>query len=187
MKKILSAVVVGASLIGASGLAHADYTFSGTGASGTLVAASETWSFNYDGGAAATSYLNDWGSPGVGAGEVAYGEASPAYGMIITFAGGGPIDTPSIAIGNSAACAGDTAGGTTACNGVSNDIWEAFQTAPDTIEFLAQNSSFALNQGDDYFVNIFFDGNTPTSFQGAWLSSFNPNPTGVPEPASLAL
>lgn len=190
MKRLLLVTVLGFGVVASSSVirAHADYAFSGSGNSGTLVSSSEKWSFNYDGGAARTGYLNDWGSPGVGAGEVAYGESSPAYGMILTFTGGGPIDVPSITIGNGAACAGLTKGGTTLCNASSgDDIWEAFATGPDTIEFLAQNATYDLSQGSRYFVNIFFDGNTPTAFTGSWVTSFTPNPTPVPEPGSLAL
>lgn len=167
------------------GTAHADYTFSGSGSSGTLVGPDETWTFNFDGGAPDTGYLNDWGSPGVDAGITAYDETMPAFGFAITFAGGGTVDAPSIAIGNASACAGTTSGGTTFCNTDTGDIWEAFQTGPDTIEFLAQDPSFYMTQSQDYFVNIFFDGATPTSFTGAWLTSFTPSPT--PEPASLLL
>jgi hypothetical protein len=166
------------------GTAHADYTFSGSGSSGTLVGASETWLFNADGG----TLSNDWGSPGVGASTVAYGESQNAYGFTITFTGGGPVDAASIATGNGAACVGSTYGGTTFCTiGGTDDIWEAFQTGPDSMEFLAQSPTFYLTQGQDYFVNIFFDGDTPTSFTGAWLTSFTPTPSTTPEPASLLL
>ncbi|MGH9919988.1 MAG: PEP-CTERM sorting domain-containing protein [Nitrososphaerales archaeon] len=185
MKKIYlsaCAIICAGALVGT---AHADYTFTGSGSSGTLVGSTETWLFNNDGGASSTGYLNDWGSPGVSAGTTAYGETDPAYGFTITFDGGGTVDAPSIATGNGAGCAGDTTGGTTFCTISPTDIWEAFQTGPDTIEFLAQNSSYDLTTGQDYFVNIFFDGDTPTSFTGAWLTSFQPSPT--PEPGSLLL
>lgn len=182
---LLAAAAIGAVLFAAAPAAQADYLFSGSGASGTLVGASETWSFNADGGASA--FLNNWGSPGVGAGTVAYGQSSPAYGMIITFDGGGPINAASIATGNAADCAGSTTGGTTFCTLSPTDIWVAFQSAPDTIQFLAQDSSFFLSQSQAYFVNIFFDGDTPSSFSGKWLTEFTPDPVGVPEPASMAL
>ena len=165
-----------------AGIARADYSFSGTGTSGILVSPSETWIFDYDGS-------TDWGSPGVGAGVTSYGEAMPAFGFDITFTGGGPIDTASIAIGNASACVGSTNGGTTFCNiSDGDDIFEAIQTGPDSIDFLAQNPSFYLVQGGDYFVNIFFDGATPTGFTGAWITSFSPTPGGAtPEPSSLIL
>jgi hypothetical protein len=167
------------------GTARADYLFSGSGSSGTLVGSSETWTFNFDGGAPVTGYLNDWGSPGVGAGVDTYGETAPAFGFQITFSGGGTVDPASIAIGNGADCIGSTGGGTTFCNTFSDDIWQAFQTGPDSISFLAQDASFDMVQGQQYFVNIFFDGDTPTSFTGSWITSFTPNPT--PEPSSLLL
>ncbi|HLI76795.1 MAG TPA: PEP-CTERM sorting domain-containing protein [Acidobacteriaceae bacterium] len=179
---ILSAVLPAA--------ARADYMFSGSGTSGTLVSSSETWQFNHDGGAAATGYLNDWGSPGVSAGITTYGEPMAAYGFEITFSGGGTVDAASIATGNASACAGTTTGGTTFCNiSTGDDIWEAFQVGPDSIDFLAQNATFNLAQNDQYFVNIFFDGATPTSFTGSWLTSFTPTPPSsvTPEPSSLLL
>ncbi len=176
------AVVIAAT---AAAPARADYLFSGTGAGpGTLVGPDETWTYNFDhqfGGV-----QNDWGSPGVSAGITAYDESQPAFGMTITFAGGGTLDSASISVGNGANCQGTTTGGTTFCTISPTDIWEAFQTGPDSIEFLAQNSSFYLSQGQDYFVNLFFAGATPTSFTGAWLTSFQPAPS-VPEPATLSL
>lgn len=152
-----------------------------------LSASSETWLFNADGGAVSTGYLNDWGSPGVGAGEVPSGEAVNVYGMQITFTGGGPIDAASIAIGNSANCLGSTTGGTTFCTG-SDDIWVATLAGADSINFLAQSAAFDLTPGEFYFVNIFFDGATPTAFSGDWLTTFTPTIGGsTPEPAAIGL
>lgn len=167
--------------------AYADYLFSGAGSSGSLVSAGETWSFNADGGAAATGYLNNWGSPGVGASLATYGESTPALGMSLSFSGGGTIDPAAITIGNSASCVGSTSGGTTFCVSPfdSTSLWKAFQTGPSSIEFLAQSAATTLSSGQTYFVNVFFDGNTPTNFTGSWLTSFTPSP--VPEPPTLAL
>jgi hypothetical protein len=167
--------------------ARADISFSGSGSSGVLSAPSETWSFNSDGGAATTGYLNDWGSPGVGAGVVPSGESVDVYGMEITFTGGGTIDAASIATGNGAGCVGSTYGGTTFCTISPTDIWEATLVGPDSIDFLAQNASYYLTPGQEYFVNIFFDGATPTSFTGEWLTEYSPTPTVTPEPSSLYL
>lgn len=180
--------VVGMLAIAAAPLAHADYVFSGSGTSGNLVGSAESWIFNADGGAATTGYLDNWGSPGVGAGTTTYSGADSAYGMSITFTGA-TIDANSISVGNGAACAGSTAGGTTFCSISPTNIWVAFLTTPDTIEFRAQNASFYLSQGQSYFVNIFFDGSAPTSFTGRWLTEFSPdpNPVSVPEPGALAM
>jgi PEP-CTERM motif len=165
--------------------ARADIAFSGSGSSGTLSAPSELWTWNYDGGAAVTGYLNNWGSPGVGAGVVASGETVPVYGMEVTFSGGGAIDPASILIGNGADCVGSTGGGTTFCTiGSPNDIWMASLSGPDTIDFLAQSPTFFLQPGQDYFVNVFFDGATPTSFTGRWFTQYTPT---VPEPGTLSL
>jgi hypothetical protein len=189
--KLRMTLLAGASVMGlASGListAHADYAFSGSGASGTFTGqASELFNFNYDGGASSALGLNDWGSPGVSAGITPYNEAQPAFGFDITFTGGGTIDPGSITTGNGAGCVGSTYGGTTFCTeGSAIDIWQAILVSPDTIDFLAQSSTFFITTGENYFVNIFFDGATPTAFTGAWLTSFSPTPT--PLPAALPL
>lgn len=183
---LLAPVVVALFAFGAAPMAHADYVFSGSGTSGTLNGGSEAWVFNFDGGAAQTGYLDNWGSPGVGAGTTAYSRLDAAFGMSITF-NGGTINANSIAIGNGASCAGSTAGGTTFCTIAPNDVWEAFLTAPDTIEFRAQDPSFFLQSQQKYFVNVFFDGAAPTSFTGRWLTQFAPDPTAVPEPGTSAM
>lgn len=171
-----------------AGTAVADSTFSGSGSSGTLASSTETWQFNADGGAAKTGYLNNWGSPGVGESVAAYGESSPAYGLMLTFSGGGAINAASISLGTAAGCTGNTSGDTTFCSVSPTTIWQAFQTGPDTIDFLAQSPSFDLTQGQYYFVNVFFNGATPTSFTGAWLTNFTPTPpSSTPEPSSILL
>lgn len=181
--KFLGLAVCGFVLAGSLiGTAHADTVFSGSGSSGTLASASEFWIFSNDG-------ASDWGSPGIGAGESVYGEAAPAYGFQISFTGGGSIDPSSIAIGNTSACAGSSGGGTTFCT-QDSDIWEATLTDPDTISFLAQDPAFNIAQNDFYFVNVFFDGATPTAFTGKWLTEFTPVPpvtSDVPEPSTFLL
>ena len=183
------------SFVLASGLAlaspaYADTFFSGSGTSGTLASSGESWSINADGGATATGYLNNWGSPGVDAGLATYGESTPALGFLITFAGGGPIDTGSVTLGNSSGCSGTTTGGTAFCNfGLSPAVgWTAFVIGPDSIDFLAQDPGFYIEQGAAYFANIFFDGSAPTSFSGEWLTQYAPTPADItPEPNSLFL
>lgn len=169
-------LTLGGLLFAGTGIAYGDIIISGTGSSGNLDAAGGPWSFNADGGVAVTDYLNDWGSPGVGASVTPYADTTTAFGMEITFTGGGTLDAAAVGIGNSAGCVGSTSGGTTFCTLSPTDIWEAFITGPDTIEFLAQDPSFDLLSGQNYFVNIFFDGATPTGFTGAWLTSFDPTP-----------
>ena len=178
------AALVAVAAFGSAGAAHADYAFSGSGPSGTLVAPSETWAFNFHGGAAGGGGLNNWGSPGVGEGIVPYGEAMAAYGMTLTFTGGGTINAASVLTGNAAACSGGSGGGTTFCTIAPKDIWFATITGPSSISFIAQNPSFYLSTGQKYFVNVFFDGATPTDFTGAWLTTFS---GGVPEPSTWAL
>lgn len=179
---VLIALVAAASSVAA----RADITFSGTGSGGSLSSPSETWSFNFDGGAGNTGYLNNWGSPGVGAGIVPSGETVNVYGMDLTFTGGGPIDISSVAIGNAANCAGSTSGGTTFCTITPTDIWQATLLGPDSIEFTAQNPTYFLTPGQEYFTNVFFDGSTPTSFTGDWLTTYSPV-SDTPEPSSLIL
>jgi hypothetical protein len=187
-KRTLQAAVLLVSLgVGLTRSAKADIPFSGSGAAGSLSdPGAEPFSFNFDGGAAETDYLNDWGSPGVAAGVTPYNNSQAAYGMDITFSGGGTVDADSITVGNGAGCEGDTGGGTTFCTISPTDIWEAIQVGPDSIDFLAQNASFDLTDGQEYFVNIFFDGATPTSFTGEWLTEYSPTPTTTtPEPTTI--
>jgi hypothetical protein len=185
----LAPVVIGLFALAATPAAHANYVFSGTGTSGNLDGSSEPWVINADGGSMETGYLDNWGSPGVGYSITAYSRADAAYGMSITFSGGGTINDNSIAIGNGANCAGSTAGGSTFCTFSPNDFWVAFLTSPSTIEFRAQDPSFYLSNGQNYFVNIFFDGAAPTSFSGKWLTEFAPDPgtVPVPEPAAIGM
>jgi len=161
--------------------ANADFAFSGSGASGYLnpVGPAEPWHYGY-----ADGTPGGWGSPGVSYGITPYSRSVAAYGMDVTFTGAAPITAGSIAIGNAANCAGSSGGGTTFCTISPTDIWIATQIGTDTVDFRAQNSSFYISPGQDYFVNVLFSGSPGTSFSGAWLTEFAPN---VPEPASMLL
>lgn len=165
-----------------AGLASADTAFTvgaGTGspACGTLSSpGAEGFCWNYEGG-------STWGSPGVGDSVTPYSEAMTAFGMDITFTGGGTIDAASVATGNASNCGGGSGGGTTFCTEGPQDIWQATIVGPDTIDFIAQDPTFYLTAGQDYFVNIFFDGDTPTGANGEWLTEFS----GAPEPGTLAM
>ena len=172
--------------LGIAAPAYADYAFSGAGTSGNLGNALETWSFNFDGGVGATGLANNWGSPGVGAGTGTYSNADTAFGFDITFNGGSGFLGGSINTGNGAGCAGSTRGGTTFCTISPINIWIAKQIDDYTITFRAQDATYFLSNGQDYFVNIFFAGDTPSSFTGKWITSFSPT-TSVPEPSTLAL
>ncbi len=176
---------VGAAVVGLTGVlsapASANFMFSGSGASGNFVGeASEPWIFNAD------IPFDNWGSPGVGAGTTPYLEAEAAYGMDITFFGVGPIDRESIEVGNSSNCIGASGGGTTFCNEPfgADGIWQAFLTGPNSISFRAQNEGQILETGEFYFVNVLFseEGADPDgfSFEGVWLTEFDPNPAPVP-------
>lgn len=176
----LAAVAAGAMM---AAPAQADYLFSGAGASGNLFPGVEPWSFNFN----TSGGINNWGSPGVGAGTTTYSHDAPAFGFDITFEGGGTILPGSIEIGNSAGCQGSTSGGTTFCTIGPQNIWIATQVGPSSIAFRAQDDSFDLVEGQPYFVNIMFEGETPTSFTGRWVTTFSPDPVTVPEPGSLAL
>lgn len=171
-----------------AGTASADIAFSGSANSGTLASATETWQFNANGGATTPGNLNNWGSPGVGLSVATYGEATPAYGLSLTFSGGSAIDVATLLAGNTTACVGSTSGETTFCSVSPTTLWKAFQTGPDTIDFLAQSLTADLTSGQQYFVNVFFNGATPSSFTGAWLTSFSTNPpASAPEPSSMLL
>ena len=191
MRVFRDALLKGAALsallaVGVTGHANANYAFSGSGSSGYLdpTVSGEPWHIP------AYSGSPGWGSPGISYGITPYTQSMPAYGMDITFTGGGIITPGSITIGNGAACAGDTTGGTTFCTISPTDIWEAFQIGPDSVDFLAQNASYDITTGQNYFVNVLFTGASPTGFTGEWLTSFSPTPPtppSVPEPASLLL
>jgi PEP-CTERM motif len=171
--------------VGITGHANANYAFSGSGSSGYLdpAVSGEPWHIP------ALSGGLGWGSPGISYGITSYTQSKPAYGMDVTFTStsGGVITPGSITIGNGADCHGDTSGGTTFCTISPTDIWEAFQTGPDSVDFLAQNPSYDITTGEDYFVNVLFSTASPVSFTGEWLTSFSPKPPSVPEPASLLL
>ena len=184
---ILAPALIGMFALVAAPAAHADYVFSGSGTSGQLDGSSESWTINADGGAASTGYLDNWGSPGVGSGTAGYSQADQAYGMSLTFSGGGAINANAITVGNGASCSGSTGGGSTFCTISPTDIWEAFLVNPYTIEFRAQDPNFFLSQGQSYFVNVFFDGSAPTSFTGKWLTQFSPGPGTVPVPEPEAI
>lgn len=185
MKSLSKTVATAVAMMVLSAPAHADYIFSAIGSSGNFTGqASEPYIFNADGGQAVTGYLDNWGSPGVGAGVTAYLEADQAYGLLLTFSGAS-INAASITIGNGAGCAGSTSGGTTFCTLSPTDIWTASLNGTDSIAFLAQDPSFYLTNGQNYFVNVFFDGSAPRTVSGTWLTSFTP--TLVPEPITLSV
>ena len=167
-----------AALAAASFAAHADYFFSGSGTSGFLAPPTgEPWSVNFTG-------ANNWGSPGVGAGVTAYTRADAAFGFDISFEGA-TISQSTIDLGNASNCAGTTTGGTTFCTLGPLNIWVATLLDDHTIAFRAQDPTFFITLGQQYFVNVLFEGSAPRSFTGRWLTEFSPR--AVPEPSVLAL
>jgi hypothetical protein len=175
---IIAAAAYGAVLLMLTTPAWADFIFSGSGGSGTLISGSETWLFN---GAPSFGTGLNWGSPGFGVGHATtYGESTPAIGFTIAFdTGGTDIINPSP---GSATC--PTGGiGTIFCagsgGGPPTTQWTASSPSAGSIEFLAPGGT-SLRMGQFYFVQIFFNSEGSENFNGAWL-------TGVPEPGSLAL
>lgn len=153
--------------------AHAGtVTFSGSGSSGTTS------------GGAAMPFAEDidgtisWGIPGVDLGITTSPFGSPVDSFDLVFTGSGGIDSASITLGNSSGCAGGDTGGTTFCTVASSTPWTATLVSADEIQFTA-NPGNLLEPGEDFFVNVFFDGNAPTSFTGT--------ATTVPEPATWGL
>jgi hypothetical protein len=189
--RIKALVSVGTVLFGLSCAlaqpASADYIFSGSGTSGVFTGqAAEPWSLNF------TPPFDNWGSPGVGAGLASYLEPDSAFGLDLTFFGVGPIDEPSISLGNTSACIGSGGGGTTFCGSPfdSTGFWQAFLTGSNSISFRAQNLGQILDQGENFFVNVFFVGDTQPrdfSFEGKWVTEFAPNPNPTPVPGALSL
>jgi hypothetical protein len=157
--------------------ANASYFFTGTGSNGNFSGqASEPYTYNFDFQFGGTQ--NDWGSPGVSNSLTPYLETDSAFGFQITFTGA-TIDPNSILVGNSAACAGTTTGGTTFCSNSLNP-WQAFSLGSNSIEFLAPTTSDFVSTGTDFFVNVFFAGDLPTGFSGEWITDFTPAPTPLP-------
>jgi hypothetical protein len=151
-----------------------------------LVAATMALSF----GAATNSALaavypesfgsDNWGIPGVGDGITPYLGSVPVYGFEVSFANvGAPIDSSSIPLGNNC---GNSPGGTLFCTISPTNIWKAFQTGPDSIEFLAQNASSALQPDQLFFVNVFFT-SAPSETATATFAFIDPTPL----PAALPL
>jgi PEP-CTERM motif len=171
----MAAVACAASfMLGSFSPAGADYAFSGSGTSGTLVSPGETWTTNFDGGSA-SGFHDNWGSPGSFAGLVPYGQIQPAIGFEITFAAGAVIAADTITTTN---------GGfleTTFWNFSSNNVWTASLIGPNSIEFLAPNPSSYLTTGQNYFVNVYFDTAAPASFSGSFITA------PVPEPSTWAM
>jgi len=159
--------------------AHAAVTIVyGAGSSGVTSVLAGT-----DGGGG-MPFLNDgdgtisWGIPGVSAGETPSTFNDPVTSILITFVGAGSIDFPSIAVGNSAGCEGGSGGGTTFCAGASDTPWTVTTVTASSILFTATAGN-DLMPDEDFFVNVFFDGNGPSFFTVA--------ATSVPEPATWAL
>jgi hypothetical protein len=161
--------------------------FNGSGASGILDSASETWTFNNNQPCGLNNcqpFLN-WGSPGVGMLNnrsliATYGESSPAYGMTISFFGGGTVDANMVAQGNFGGCMGGSTsnGFTSFCmwqSGNPIDFWTGQVTGLNTVTFTSRNPSleFLSPMTPQYFANVFFDGATPTKFTGQWITSFS--------------
>lgn len=157
--------------------------FSGSGASGTI-APGLAWAIN-------TSSTDSFGSPGVSQGVLAWpGSPTPQdiTDFTVTFSGlptGVTIDPTSLATA-AQDCAGNASGGTVFCSTVSGSYvqWTpTLSNGNDTITFEAPTGD-SLNSGNDYFVNIFFNGNEGASvaFTGGWSST-----STVPEPGSLLL
>jgi hypothetical protein len=74
----------------------------------------------------------------------------------------------------------------TFCTISPTDISKAFLVGPNTIDFLAQNPSFEITKGQNFFVNIFFDSASTTSCTGERLTEFSPV-AATPLPAALPL
>jgi len=117
-----------------------------------------------------------WSIPGVGDGVVPYTGDATANSLEFIFGGGGSINVPSIATGNTDLCEGGTTGGTTMCAGDSH--WTVTDVSADSILFTAPAGG-DLTPGEDFFVNIFFNGHAPANAFGSF--------TTVPEPATWAL
>lgn len=148
---------------------HATTLFSGAGLSGTT--GGESWSVNADAGV--DEGLDDWGMPGVDAGDEAW--ANPAANIVtfsFTLPGGTTID-PTLT-GTALEDAGE--------------FWTPVLGPGNlSITFYAPTGDF-LNDGDLFFLNIIFDSTyspgDPISTNGL---SFSGSAGTTPEPASMGL
>lgn len=154
-----------------AGAAHADYGFSRSGARGVLVGAGEGWTYAYDDVRKADAWISlaTDGTPA----SAQYYEPTQAYGLVLNFSGGSAIDAASIP-DQTGQCYGGQ--GYTCFSG-----WKTILSGPHSVEFLAQSPSDGVVESEYYFATVLFTGAAPTSFTGAWLTSYAPTPA-APEP-----
>src|SRR5215469_13892223 len=126
--------------------------FSGSGGAGTVLGM--PFIYDADGGV----FLGDWSIGGVGAGGTPWTGSVTASDFVITFSlpFGSDIDPTLVSIGSAAGCQGGTFGGTTFCT-TSGVPWTPDLTSNNTLAFFAPAGN-DLSPGQDFFVNIFFDG-----------------------------
>jgi len=199
MRMIRSSLLAFACVLVAHPIAHADYLFSGSGSSGTLASPNEPWQFNgsEDEDAVPLPPGPNWISQGV------YSEGGTVYGIALTFYGGGPINSETVVFENahSGNCfvfadgdAGSYLCGIFQANGSIGNEGQGgpvYQTGPDSILLTAVLGTFPYID-NDYFYRaiVHFNGATPTSFTGAWLTAQPATPPpymATPEPSSLVL
>ena len=176
--------------------AHADPDFSGSGPAGYTTDANVSWQFDAPPASSEAPGVPSRDDPhnwfGVGTyGNGPYDETSVAYGLILTFYGGGPINLDSVAFTNAHTPGycfdlvfGDN--GSYMCSVTYRAGGSVYLLGPDTILFTTEL------EFDNYewysFVN--FDGATPTSFTGTYLTeppTVPPPYTTAPEPSSFLL
>ena len=169
-------------LCGASA-ARADYAFSGSGSSGTLVNSGQTWQIK----PATTSTLASWSSS-----PFVYDEPDEAFAIKLTFSftGQGTLDNEALAVGETSGCNGNP-GATVFC-GLSDNATSQWTTDysptldPNTIEFITSEPSQYVTPSGTYDVMVYFDGAAPTSFTGQWFTtSFTETP--APEPSTWVM
>ena len=168
MRGIVFAGMACGLLCGASA-ARADYAFSGSGSSGTLVNSWQTWQIK----PATTSTLASWSSN-----AAVYDEPDEAFGIRLTFSftGQGTFDNAALAVGETSGCPGNP-GATIFC-GFSNSAdshWTVDYSPtidPDTIEVIVSDPSQQyVTSNDSYNVVVYFDGAAPSSFTGQWYTT----------------
>lgn len=149
--------------------------FSGSGASGTI-APGEPWSVNLYG-------TNSWGSPGKGAGTLAWtGPVGDITGLTIHFLG-----LPNgVAIDDILFDGRKCGVGTSLCTGSSGTSlgspWAPTISADGSTVTFDAPAGVTLGPGQAYFVNVFFSGDEgeAVDFTGGWSSP-------VPEPGTVWL
>lgn len=159
--------------------AAATVFFEGSGASGVI---------NYTSAPGGTGYgflvdedSDSWGIPGYNEGTLPWNLGDGFTDFHITF--GGLPNGVSLAVTTSASCGDNTQN--VFCHDSPGSVWDAVFDGPNSISFYATSLANVLDDGDRFYVNIFFDGDIVAddlTFAGSFTMD-----GAVPEPSTYLL